>query len=126
VPGELCGGTTAKPYDVRVRFTVDLVDLGDGVRRHPTQLYETAFLLVLAVVLAWSRERLTRDGDLFKLFMIAYLGFRLAIDFLKPERTLVAGLSLIQLASIGALVYFAPHVGRLIRSLASRPANFEA
>ena len=36
------------------------VDFGDGLRRHPTQLYESAFHLTAALVLAW----LVHAGDL--------------------------------------------------------------
>src|SRR5450432_1248853 len=39
------------------------VDFGDGVPRHPTQLYEIAFLLVLATLLHYRHRNLDRDGD---------------------------------------------------------------
>ena len=61
------------------------VDFGDGVARHPTQLYEMAFLIVLAMGITIAARRPYREGDLFKLFMVAYFSFRFAIDFLKPE-----------------------------------------
>jgi len=82
------------------------VDFGDGVTRHPTQLYEALFLGVLAVALLWLARKPHTNGDLFKLFMIGYLGFRLAIDFLKPE-VRFGGLSSIQWAAAAVLVYYA-------------------
>ena len=60
------------------------VDFGDGLARHPTQLYEAAFALALAAFLLWRSARPYRPGDLFKGFMVAYFGFRLLCDFLKP------------------------------------------
>ncbi len=87
------------------------VDFGDGVARHPTQLYEVLFLAALAVVLTRVARRPHANGDLFKLFMVAYAGFRLAIDFLKPEPTF-AGLSSIQWASLGILLYYARDIAR--------------
>jgi prolipoprotein diacylglyceryltransferase len=93
------------------------VDFGDGVRRHPTQLYESAFLIVLALGLAMTWSRFPRDGDRFKTFMIAYLAFRLVIDFLKPEHVVLGGLSLIQLSCLAGLAYYAPHARRLWRAL---------
>jgi phosphatidylglycerol---prolipoprotein diacylglyceryl transferase len=52
-------------------------------------------------------------GDRFKLFMIGYMTFRLAVDFIKPA-AVVAGLSVIQWACLAALAYYAPHVPRLV------------
>lgn len=60
------------------------IDFGDGVRRHPTQLYEIAFLAALACLLARARARGVGGGRLYRWFMFAYLAFRFGIDFLKP------------------------------------------
>ncbi len=79
------------------------VDFGDGVRRHPTQLYEFGFLMVLAWVLWRMGKRPHRNGAVFRWFMAAYLGWRLAIDFLKPQ-PLVHGLNVIQWACVAGLV----------------------
>ena len=88
------------------------VDFGDGVARHPTQLYEIVFLAGLgALMLAWT-PRLPLPGDRFKLFMIAYLAFRFAIDFIKPA-VRIGGLSTIQWAALAALAYYAPHLPRV-------------
>jgi phosphatidylglycerol---prolipoprotein diacylglyceryl transferase len=89
------------------------VDFGDGITRHPTQLYEIAFLGVLLLFIVAVSKRLSTTGDQFKVFMVAYLGFRLAIDFIKPAATIV-GLSVIQWACLAAIAYYAPHVRRLV------------
>jgi prolipoprotein diacylglyceryltransferase len=89
------------------------VDFGDGVARHPTQLYEIAFLAGLAVVLMALGPRFSAVGDLFKGFMIGYLTFRFAIDFIKPA-VRIGGLSTIQWAALAVLAYYAPHVPRLL------------
>jgi phosphatidylglycerol:prolipoprotein diacylglycerol transferase len=82
------------------------VNFGDGLARHPTQLYEVLFALALGGVL-WRRMRQPHaEGDLFKMFMAAYLGFRLLIDFIKPEVRIFAGLSSIQWVCILALIYY--------------------
>src|SRR5712691_1297096 len=99
------------------------VNFGDGVPRHPTQLYEIAFALLLAaLILAFSR-RPHRDGDLFKLFMVGYLAFRLCVDFLKPEVRVLAGLSSIQCACILMLLYYAPDVLRWLGGVRQRPRS---
>jgi phosphatidylglycerol---prolipoprotein diacylglyceryl transferase len=83
------------------------IDFGDGIPRHPTQLYEIAFLLlVLLPVLVWLRDRLPREGDLFKVFMIGYLAFRLGLEFLKPGEPIL-GLTGIQWACVGGLLWYA-------------------
>jgi prolipoprotein diacylglyceryltransferase len=78
------------------------VDFGDGPR-HPTQLYEVAFLLMLGMILALRSRRPYGEGELFRIFMLGYLGFRLAVEFVKPvERH--AGLSAIQWACLLGIV----------------------
>ena len=57
-------------------------------------------------MLSWLRPRLPQNGELFRIFLVSYLGWRLVIDFLKPEPTL-AGLSAIQWACLLALLFYA-------------------
>ena len=84
------------------------MNLGDGISRHPTALYEIVFLLLLWVTLYQLQRRFTfTNGALFKMFMIAYLLFRFALDFIKPHYPIVLGLSSIQLACFLGLVYYA-------------------
>lgn len=83
------------------------VDFGDGAPRHPTQLYEIAFLCLLALALNAGRRRLTLPGDHFRAFMIGYLAFRLVIDAIKPMPYAYFGrLSGIQLLCLAGLCYY--------------------
>ena len=79
------------------------VDFGDGVPRHPTQAYEVVFLGLLAMCLQWMSKRPHPNGALFRAFITAYLGWRVLVDFLKPQ-PLVAGLNVIQWSCVGGLV----------------------
>ena len=88
------------------------VDYGDDLLRHPTQLYEIAFLLPLAAWLFWLTRWPHREGDVFKTFMIGYLGFRFWLEFLKPGAPL-AGLNMIQWVCLITLLYY-------VRTLARR------
>lgn len=90
------------------------VNFGDGIPRHPTQLYEIAFLMFFAVLLWRLLRRPHSNGDVFKAFMVGYMGFRVLVDFLKPETTL-AGLSSIQWAAALTLLYYAPDVRRWMK-----------
>ena len=92
------------------------VNFGDGVARHPTQLYEIIFAAALGAFL-WTRmNREHREGDIFKMFMVAYFGFRLACDFLKPDVRVFMGLTSIQWACVAMLVYYSPDILRWLRS----------
>jgi phosphatidylglycerol---prolipoprotein diacylglyceryl transferase len=86
------------------------IDFGDGIRRHPTQLYEIAFAGGLALVLSGWRDRLAdRPGLLFKLMLVSYLGWRLAIDGLKPvPYAYPLGWSGIQWVCLLGLLVYAP------------------
>jgi prolipoprotein diacylglyceryltransferase len=77
------------------------VDFGDGVPRHPTQLYEIGILFALGAALLLRMRRPWVDGEIFRLFMVGYLLFRFAIEFIKPRYTGYLGLSAIQWACAG-------------------------
>lgn len=81
------------------------VDFGDGLPRHPTQLYEVIFLIVLGLVLAWHSRRDRPSGERFQLYLVGYLGFRFVVDFLKPDVHPLLGLSFIQLACLLGVAY---------------------
>lgn len=82
------------------------VDFGDGILRHPTQIYEIIFLLGLMLFLRVRSRYHQKEGDLFKFYMMAYLGFRLLIDFIKPDFHPLLGLSAIQIACILGILYY--------------------
>jgi prolipoprotein diacylglyceryltransferase len=88
------------------------IDFGDGIARHPTQLYESVFAILLGIFL-WRRSLQPHvEGDVFKIFMVAYFAFRLAVDFLKPDVRVFLGLSSIQLVSAGMLLYYMADIMR--------------
>jgi len=80
------------------------VDLGDGIGRHPVQVYEILFLTLLAFVV--TSKRAMPQGARFRIFLTSYLAWRLAIDFLKPQ-PLVYGLNLIQWSCVVGLIVLA-------------------
>ena len=92
------------------------IDFGDGVRRHPTQLYEIAFLVALSCMLLVWRRRGAPSGDLFRGFVLGYFGFRLGVDFLKPAACRGLGLSAIQWACVAGLVATRADMLRWLRS----------
>jgi phosphatidylglycerol---prolipoprotein diacylglyceryl transferase len=155
------------------------IDFGDGISRHPTQLYEIVFLLALIPLLyvvlkkigmqgkpvilseakdpihpaagsgtsgsslvtapchfegaranatasretrlpsAPPRNQSWRPGDAFKLFMVAYMSFRLLCDFIKPYPRIFLGLGGIQWACLLILLYYSRDIARWM----SRPSK---
>ncbi|HLC54999.1 MAG TPA: prolipoprotein diacylglyceryl transferase [Candidatus Nanoarchaeia archaeon] len=85
INGELYGYPTALPW---------AVDFGDGIFRHPTQLYESLknFLIAGALFVIKQRKSL-QSGMLFMLFFVMYGFIRFFIEFLKVPETSFAGLA---------------------------------
>jgi phosphatidylglycerol:prolipoprotein diacylglycerol transferase len=82
------------------------VDFGDGVPRHPTQLYESAVHFVAAIVLAVLLGRGIFRGQLIKLYIIAYLSYRFITEFIRPEPRLWLDLTAYQWAALTFLPLF--------------------
>ncbi|MBD1905474.1 prolipoprotein diacylglyceryl transferase [Funiculus sociatus GB2-A5] len=97
------------------------VDFGDRILRHPTQIYEIIFLLILIIFLKIRSRYHRQEGDLFKFYMVAYLSFRLLIDFLKPDFHPIFGLSAIQIACLLGLLYYHRSIPQMFNF--NRPAN---
>jgi len=95
------------------------VDFGDGVPRHPTQLYEIVFLCALGTLLVARRNCFPAGtGDLFRAFMIGYLVFRLIIELIKPiPFAYFDALSGIQLLCLAGLLYYRRDAARIARVL---------
>lgn len=83
------------------------VDFGDGVPRHPVQLYEAAvmaaFLALFVLLLRQADAAVWRTG--FYLFVAVYAAQRFAWEFLKPYGTVVGPFNLFHLLSLALVVY---------------------
>jgi phosphatidylglycerol:prolipoprotein diacylglycerol transferase len=83
------------------------VDLGDGVGRHPVQVYESfamfAFLILYLIGLA-RREPWTLRRS-FYVMCIWYACQRFAWEFLKPYRPIFGPLNLFHLLCLGLALY---------------------
>ncbi|OGX90555.1 prolipoprotein diacylglyceryl transferase [Hymenobacter coccineus] len=93
------GTATALPWGI---------NFGDGVARHPTNLYEILLLGSLALGLgALERRRPLPNGRRFELFLAGYLLFRLLVECIKPTTALPGlGLTAIQWACVAGLGYY--------------------
>jgi phosphatidylglycerol---prolipoprotein diacylglyceryl transferase len=117
------------------------INFGDGIPRHPTQIYEIIFLLFIIPALykivimsaaevsrsatsaelndPYPRHKPFLPGDTFKFFVVAYLSFRLLCDFIKPYPRFL-GLGGIQWVCLLVLLYYSRDMARWLRT--TRPA----
>jgi phosphatidylglycerol---prolipoprotein diacylglyceryl transferase len=113
LPDNTYGTPTSLPWGV---------NFGDGITRHPTQLYESAFLLLLGFALYFVMcsikhpHTVFKSGDAFKGFMVAYMAFRLVCDFIKPYPRIFLGLGGIQWACVLVLLYYSSDVVRWLQA----------
>lgn len=95
------------------------VDFGDGVLRHPVQLYESAAMILFFLVYScsllrgssWVREK----G--FYLFVLLYAGQRFLWEFLKPYASVAGPFNVFHLLCMALALY-----ALLMMSLARRTA----
>lgn len=85
------------------------VDFGDGIPRHPVQLYESAAMLAFLALylrgLAADSQLVRRQG--FYLFVWWYGVQRFFWEFLKPYPTLLGPLNVFHLICVALIVYSA-------------------
>jgi prolipoprotein diacylglyceryltransferase len=83
------------------------VDFGDGVPRHPVQLYESltmaVSLAVFVLLVGRVNEPVLRTG--FYLFVGVYAAQRFLWEFLKPYGTVIGPFNLFHLISIALIAY---------------------
>ncbi len=102
------------------------IDFGDGVLRHPTQLYETAFHLLMAAGLFALERRGWFPRQRFKLYLLAYCGYRFVTEFIRPEVRLTGGLTGYQWAALAfvpviAVLWWQDHGERKSTPTATSP-----
>jgi prolipoprotein diacylglyceryltransferase len=84
------------------------IDFGDGIPRHPVNLYEILLLGATALlILQLEKKQPLPNGMRFQVFMTAYLGWRFLVEFIKPVWVWPGtGLSTIQMAALAGLIYY--------------------
>lgn len=83
------------------------VNLGDGIARHPVQLYESASMALFALVYAVA---LHRGADwartsAFHWLIIVYAAQRFIWEFFKPYPPLIGPFNLFHLLCLGLIIY---------------------
>jgi phosphatidylglycerol:prolipoprotein diacylglycerol transferase len=96
------------------------VNLGDGIGRHPVQLYEISFLVLLGFAVSVKAE--LPEGARFRIFLGSYLAWRIFIDFLKPQ-PLLNGMNSIQWSCVTGILLLVLDEVRGWKGLHARPAD---
>jgi len=90
------------------------VDFGDGIPRHPVQLYESGSMLVFLMLylrgIALRAPLFLRDG--FYLFVAYYGVQRFFWEFLKPYPTLLAPFNVFHILCLAMVAYSLVMIGR--------------
>ena len=81
------------------------VNFGDGIMRHPTQIYELIFTLGLFIYFQFFYPRPAVPGEMFRKLMIYYFVFRFFEEFLRENQHYFLQLSVFQWISIAVIIY---------------------
>lgn len=99
---EAYGGPTDLPWAIVV----------DGVKVHPTFLYESIWNFLIFIFLMWyTRNKLKKDGEVFLLYIILYSVGRFVIEGLRTDSLMLGPIRVAQLISlvsilIGAFIFY--------------------
>jgi len=84
-----------------------------GVALHPSFLYEIAFHAAMFGVLWWVlRPRVRVEGDLFKIYLLAYALFRFLVEFVRGNEVVWHGLTASQVFLIPSTLLLAGYFVR--------------
>lgn len=89
-------------------------DYGDGIFRHPAQIYEIlilAFILIIFLFfIQYKKHWIIENG--FFVFTLIYFSYRFLVGFVMPYSHFWLGMNSIQVVSIGMIVYSIYKLGK--------------
>jgi phosphatidylglycerol:prolipoprotein diacylglycerol transferase len=85
--------------------------LQHGAWRHPSQIYLSLSAGLILCILLFFQQRLPREGDLFRLYLVLFGLSRFCMEFFRERPTTIWGMSLAQgfcleLAVLGAMTLY--------------------
>ena len=95
INGEAHGGPTDLPWGILV----------DGVKVHPTFLYESLWDFGLFIFLIIYRKKKKFDGQIFLLYSIIYSAGRFWIEGLRTDSLMFMGIRVAQLVSVLIIIF---------------------
>jgi prolipoprotein diacylglyceryltransferase len=91
-----------------------------GVAVHPASLYETAFQSILAAVFVYLYKAGRLLGNHFQVYLLSYMVFRFAIEFIRAEPRVLFNLTAYQWLAILFIPFFSVS---LVTRLQHEPAS---
>lgn len=82
-------------------------DFGDGLRRLPAQLFESAFHFIAFVFLVCCKNKVKTPGLLFKLYLLTYFIFRFFMEFIRENPIVFCGMTIYQIICVLGIIYMA-------------------
>lgn len=76
----------------------------DGVKVHPTFLYESLWNLMVFALLLWYRKRKRTEGNVFLLYIILYSTGRFFIEGIRTDSLMLGSIRVAQLVSAAAVI----------------------
>src|SRR5690606_38155271 len=76
----------------------------DGVKVHPTFLYESIGNFVIFIILLWYRKKTRVSGEVFLLYLILYSFVRFLVEGLRIDSLMLGPIRMAQLVSISAII----------------------
>lgn len=93
--GEAHGGPTNLPWAIIV----------DGVKVHPTFLYESIWCLLLFIFLSWfDKNKRTFYGQTFSLYCMLYSPERIIVEGLRTDSLMIGPFRQAQVLSLGVII----------------------
>lgn len=94
--GEAHGGPTDLPWGILV----------DGVKVHPTFLYESIWCLILFIALSWfDKNKRTAHGQTLSLYLIFYSLERFFVEALRTDSLMIGPFKQAQVISACAIIF---------------------
>jgi len=81
------------------------VNFWDNLTRHPTQIYEIIYLLILFNLYLFLKNKKLKNWFLFDLFLLFYFLYRFLIEFIRVEPIVFYNFTWYQIASIIVVLY---------------------
>ncbi len=104
--GCFMGGLDDYTYGIKTNFFLGY-DFGDGIKRHPVQLYESFLmaLFFLYTIKIYYTNHTFFEKKIFYIFIIYYASQRFMLEYLKPYKDLILGLNIFHFVAILMILY---------------------
>ncbi len=80
-------------------------DFGDGIARHPTQIYEIAGTVVATLLIVYFWKKAKQPGDRFGWFLLGFCILRFLLEFIRIHPAPYAGFTVYQVVCLAGMLW---------------------